>query len=278
MSRFAASYLVLVSAAAAPAGAQERTWSERFPALARRVPYLDRRLAADEVVIRKRVVTELTYFRPRDSKVYPPFLRALLKDPSPEIRGEAVERLWEHHVFLALGELPSSFHVHAVGEFRWKEPAEVARVRELARRRDEPAGGWATHALALVGDKGAVPLARAQLDSTNVFVRYSSALALVQLGHAKEGAAALHRITDAGDDETGYYRCRAAETLVRLGDGQALDVLIALMEGKGRESYADGPREILEDLTGQYFLTAAEARAWRKTNAEPGAAPDRRGR
>ena len=275
MSHFAVCCLVLVLAA--PAAAQERTWCERFPAVARRVPHLDRRLAADQVVIRKRVVTELTYFRPRDSKVYPPFLRALLKDPSPEVRGEAVERLWEHHVFLAHEELPASFHVHAVGEFRWKDPAEVARVRDLALRRDDPAGGWATHALALVGDKGAVPLARVQLDSKNVFVRHSAALALVQLGQTKEGVAALHRITDSGDDETGYYRYRAAEALVRLGDSQALDVLIALMEGKVRQSYADGPREILEDLTGRYFLTAAEARAWRKANAEPGAAPDRGG-
>ena len=35
----------------------------------------------DDAAVRKRVVTELTYFRPRDSKAYPPFFRALLHDP-----------------------------------------------------------------------------------------------------------------------------------------------------------------------------------------------------
>ena len=82
MIRFGHCYLIF--ALTPLATAQEGTWSERFPAVAQRVAHLDRRLSAEDAVIRKRVLTELTYFRPRDSKIYPPFLRALLKDRQAE--------------------------------------------------------------------------------------------------------------------------------------------------------------------------------------------------
>jgi HEAT repeat protein len=128
-------------------------------------------------------------------------------------------------------------------------------------------GGWAIHALGLAADAHAVALARTLRDSGNVFVRYSAAIALVRLGQTKEGTEALLRVTDAADDESAFYRIRAAEDLVRLGEPTGLDVLIDLLET--RPDHASGPREILEDLTGQYFLTVAEARAWRQNN--PGA-------
>lgn len=256
---------MLLLAPAAPA--EEQLWSERFPSIAQRIAHLDRRLTAPDAAIRKRVLTELTYFRPRDSKLYPPFLRALLEDPSPEVRGQAVELLWEHSVFLGSEELPDFFHVPLVGDFRWRDPAELERVRNLAGTRDAPSGGWAIHALGLVGDDKAIPLARALLKSTNTFVRHSAALALVQLGQRQEGIEALRRITDAGaeEDESGYYRYRAAEYLARFGERQAIDVLIDLIESRG--GYSSGPREILEDLTGQYFLTVAAARAWRQKHS-----------
>jgi len=257
--------------------AQEKSWSERFPEIARRVPHLDRRMAADDVEVRKRVLRTLNFVRLRDSKVYPPFFRALLKDPSPEIRGLAVYQLWEHMVFLDPKELPESFHVHFVDDFQWKDPKELARVRTIAQALNAD-GGWAIQALALVGDKEAIPLARAQLKSMNIFVRHSAALALVQLGQSKEGIEALHRITDAGDDGTGFYRYRAAECLIRLGERKAIAQLIEMMERKTRENYVDGPREILEDLTGQYFITAAEARAWWKKNGEKDPVPKRGGK
>jgi HEAT repeat protein len=248
------------------AAAQEKTWSTRFPAIAQRIPNLDQRMAADDVEIRKRVLTMLTAYRPRDSAVYPPFLLALLKDASSEIRGSAMRMLWEHHVFLRPDELPESFHIHFVGDFRWQDPKELARVRAMARSLDAE-GGWAIQALALVSDKEAIDLARALATSKNVFVRHSAAMALVQLGRKQEGIDLLHRITDAQDDETGYYRCRAAEDLSRLGERKAIEVLFDIMERKVRKDYMDDiPRDFLEDLTGRYFVTAAEGRAWWKKN------------
>src|SRR5688572_17400976 len=90
--------LALLASGEAPAQG-EKLWSERFPEVAKLVRHVDRRMGADEGM-RKRVITELTFGRPRDSKVYPPFLRALLDDPSAEIRGLAVDRLAEHQVDL----------------------------------------------------------------------------------------------------------------------------------------------------------------------------------
>jgi hypothetical protein len=239
-------------------------WSERFPAIAGRIPHLDQRLADQDAATRIGVLRELTYFRPRDSKAYPPFLAALLEDPSSDVRGEAIELLWEHHVFLKLEQLPDSFSVPFLGEIHWKDPVELERVREMALRPDTPEGGWALHVLGLLDDLGSIPLARALLESKNVFVRHSAAVVLVQLGQREVGLEALRALTGVADDESGYYRCRAAEDLVRFGEREAVDVLIDLMEAGSRAGYANGPREILEDLTGQYFTTAVAARTWVK--------------
>src|SRR5262245_59055953 len=124
------SFVLLVSAtpAQAPPGPK---WSERFPALAARIRHLDLRLASPDANVRKRVVNEVLLYQPRNSKLYPPFFRALLKDPSPAIRGLAIHHLWEHHVFLKRIELPDTFDVHFVGEFRWREEKEMGRVRAM---------------------------------------------------------------------------------------------------------------------------------------------------
>src|SRR3712207_3431768 len=108
--RHAACCLVLLLGTVA--AAQEKRWSERFPAVARRVPNLDRRLAAEDVEVRKRVLAVLGYTQMRNSKVYPPFFRALLDDKHAEIRGRAIEHLWEHGIFLHQEDLPASFDVH----------------------------------------------------------------------------------------------------------------------------------------------------------------------
>jgi HEAT repeat protein len=179
-----------------------------------------------------------------------------------------VHRLCEHTVFVDRQELPESFRVHLVGDFHWQDAGQLARVRRQAESPDAD-GGWAIHALGLVGDREAVPLARKLLGSPNIFTRFSAARALVQLGQTQEGINALHKLTDARDDVTGCYRYCSAEILYRLGHRDAIEVLIALMESNIRAGYIDGPLEILEDLTGQYFLTAAEWRRWLNQEKQP---------
>jgi HEAT repeat protein len=251
----------------------KRHWSRRFPEVAARVRHLDKRLASTDESVRLGVLTELTYFQPRDSRVYPPFLRALLRDPSPKIRWEALHRLWEHQL-LDRKEVPASFEAPLVGMVVGQDPKHLNRLRELAKTLDAT-GGWAIHILGILGDREAMPLARAALQSQNVFTRFSAAVALVRLGERQEGVDALHKITDAADDQTDFYRCRAAEVLYRLGDRKAALVLIQVLEKGMRAAYAYGPVELLEDLTGQYFTTAAEWRTWWQAS-EKKAQPKRR--
>jgi HEAT repeat protein len=237
------------------------SWAERFPQLAQRITHLDKRLTSSNEHIRRRVLTTLVSGRPRDSRHYPAFFRALLDDPSPKVRGEAVRRLWEHNHFLERKDLPRSFHVPFVEVFDWQDAKDVARVRDMARFRG-PDGGWAIHALGIIGDKDSLPLARNLLASDNVFTRFSAAMALVQLGERVDGMDALHKLTDAVDDHTGFYRYRAAEVLYRLGDKKAIETFFQLLESDIRANYVDGPLDILEDLTGEFFSTAAEWRLW----------------
>ena len=244
-------------------GNGEPSWSERFPEIALRIRHLDRRMASADPKARLRVLTELTYFRARDSRVYPPFFRALLDDPSPAIRWEAAHRLWEHDPLLHPEELSKSFTVPLVGDLDAKNAQQIAAFRKAAGAGGAEAG-WAIHALSLIGDKESAPLAKALLDSTNVFTRFSAATALVRLGEAKTGREELKQMAAAADprDPSGYYRMCAAECLYRLGDRDAAENIIVMLETHARDDYADGTAEVLEDLTDQWFPTPQEWRKW----------------
>jgi HEAT repeat protein len=251
----------LLSATPAVAQPEKKSWSQKHPELAVRIGNLDKRMSSDDVHIRKRVLNALLSGRPRDSKQYPPFLRDMLRDPSPNLRGDAIEHLWEHNQFLDRKDLPATFHVHFVGVFDWNNAQELQRVRDMARS-SGPDGGWAIHALGIVGDKESIATAKTLLASNNVFTRFSAAVALVQLGERQAGIDALHGVTDARDDAIDYYRLRAAEVLYRLGEKKAIETLFAVHESNKLREHLFGPLEILEDLTGQFFSTAAEWREW----------------
>lgn len=227
-------------------------------ALAPRVPHFHERLNSPDEVVRRTLLTHLTYFRPRDSAHYPGYFRHLLKDPWPSLRWEAMHRLWEHGIPLSKEELPESFAAPYVGLVPRED---AAKLRALGAPGD-PLAGWTIHVLGILGDRDAVPAARQLLDSTNVFVRLSAAAALVRLGEKADGVAALESLTTAPDDASGFYRYRSAEILVRLGRKEHLEVLIGMLERGVRNDYADGPIQILEDLTGEFHPTPAAWRAW----------------
>jgi hypothetical protein len=239
--------------------AADETWE--FPEIARYVRHFDVRIRSPKA--RLGVLTELTYFHPRNSRLYPPFFRRLLKDPSPRLRWEALSRLDDHGIRIPPENVPDVLLVPLAGLLDRTEPDSVARFRRLAAgNRDAAFAGWAIKALGLIGDADSVALAERLISSKNVFVRYSAAVALVHLGKAKKGRAELAKIVDARapDDMTGYYRWSAAERLCRLGDWGYFPVLLGLFNA--RKGYADGPLGTLEDLTGQYFLTLPEWRRW----------------
>lgn len=220
------------------------------------VRHYDERMAASSG--RMSVLRELTYFHPRNSKLYPPFLRQLLSDPSPRLRWEALSRLDEHGIRVDADELPKSVETPMGQLLDRTDKDSIARIKKQATDMG-PAGGWAIKALGLMrvdtGDQAEI-----LLKSENIFVRYSAAVSLIQFGKSEAGAKALRQITKAQDDASGFYRMAAAERLWRMGEKQYIETIFDLFNA--RSSYADGPIDILEDLTGEYFLTEQEWRRW----------------
>jgi len=250
--------------------------------------HLRERLECPDPEIRLHVLGQLQSFRIRDSAHYPPLLRHLLGDPSPEVRWEALARLDEHGVTVRPEELPETIAVPLAGILELRDPASVERMRSRAREGD----GWAILALGLVEDPGSVELALALGDAENPFVRHSAAVALLHLGCEEEARARLRSlaalpggvrgggrdptaIADGGPAARAYwYNALAAERLVRLGETEFLGRLVELIPEPASPLLIGG---ILEDLTGTFRLTEAEWRAWwrerRGAETEPSSLP-----
>jgi len=229
------------------------------PEIAKYVRHYDSRMSSSIPEVRLKVLTELTYFHQRDSKFYPSFLQLLLNDPSPAIRWQALARLDEHGITVSDTDLPVSVAVPMGGLLDRTSQDSIQRFRKQAASM-EPEGGWAVRALGLMHDTQSRALALSLLESDNVFVRYSAACTLINLGEVEHGLQALRSITTAADDDSGCYRLCAAERLWRLGEKEHIEVIFDLYET--RASYADGADGILEDLTGEYFITENEWRQW----------------
>jgi HEAT repeat protein len=273
---------VMLAALAAAAGlageppAAADSWTRRFPEIAARIPHFEQRMACDSAAVRLRVLTALTYFHFRDSKLYPPFLKALVKDPAPNIRWEAIWKLREHNVFLPARELPDELAVPLAGRFRPRDQDSLAAFRRVVAEAadDDARAGWALCALAVAKDREALAPARKRLGSANVFVRFSAATALLEIGgepERDEAMAELEKLAAAQDDASGFYRMRAAEVLVRLGRARHLKTLIDA--AADREAYADSGTDLLSDLTGVYFPTVAEYRKWYEKQKDRPEAP-----
>lgn len=240
-------------------------YEQRFPEIAARVPHFDQRMRDPQQHLR--ILTELTYFWPRDSKVYPPFLRYLLHDSSPRIRWEAASRLRLHGTFLSREELPEFFDVPLSGTLNWRDEKCLERFRSRLEKKDDPSAGWAASGLALAKDAKLLPLLPVLTDSKNVFVRYSAAMAYLELGERAKAIDLLMGLTRAQDDQSGYYRLLSAEAIVRQGRREYLHTVLA--ECTTRDGYADSGLDILEDLTGAYFASVQEWQAYLKYMGVP---------
>lgn len=265
MRKTALTAAALALSLAAVASGAEQPWSERFPEIAGRVRHFDERMGSADENARFKVMRKLMYDEHRDSEHFPPFLRAALKDPSPNIRWYAAHHLQQHHIFLSEQELPESFLVPFAGLVKPGDPGSIERTRRMAGGGNMGAGaGWAIKVLGLVKDQEARPLAKKLLESENVFTRFSAAMALLELGEECEdkqaAIAELKAITKDKSDTSNFYRMRASEVLIRLGYREYFRTLIDAVNK--REGYGDSGINVLADLTGEYFATAAEWRVW----------------
>lgn len=237
-------------------------WAQKSdvpPDISNYVRHYNERISSPLPEMRMGVLKELTYFHQRDSRLYPPFFRQLLSDPSPKIRWEALARLDDHGITVSESNLPQSIEVPLVGLLDRTNSDSLAYFRTQATNTC-PGGGWAIMALGLIGDKEAGNLAESLLESEDVFVRYSAAVALIHSGKIDLGKQVLRQITRATQDTSGFYRVAAAERLWRLGDKQYIETIFTVF--KTRSAYADGPIDVLADLTGEYFVTEEEWSEW----------------
>jgi len=248
-----------------PARAPAPTLTESFPRIAGLIRHFEERMRSPDASVRKRVLTELTYFHRCNSEIYPPFLRYLLSDDSPVVRWAAIRKLRDHGIFLSADEVPESYEVPLVGLCEPGDPDSLASFRAIAAGNPNVAkAGWAITALAVAKDEAAIDLLGPLTDSENVFVRFSAAVGYLELGQEETGLELLVGITKPDTDQSGsaYYRQKSAELLVRAGQREYLETIIETTSHLFSQGSSDSGISILADLTGRYFATPKEWSAW----------------
>jgi hypothetical protein len=240
-----------------------------------RVPHFKERLTTSDAGARLGLIRELTYFEVRDSVHLPSLYRWLLDDPSPAIRWRALEGLRDHGIVVPKASLPRSVDVPLIGMLDLDNPACLQRFGEIAATDRGPKQGWAVLALGMLQQSDVAPMALSICNSAqperalvltssaptaNPFVHWSAAVALLHLGCREQAMAAFRLLAEAGSSTEDWYRCLAAEQLVRAGETAYLRVLIEL--APRRASSSDRGVALLEDLTGEFFTTVTEWQAW----------------
>ena len=241
------------------AAAHARDWSADFPELACRVPHFDERLNSDDRDVRLSAVRTVLMSERRNSKLLPPFFRALLRDPDPEIAWTALSGLGDHDLAVAPDELPARIEVPLAGRFNVRDFKDRLRLRRLALRGSEALEGWALRALMLIGDEQTVTLAEPLAKSDNAFVRFNAAAALLRNGKPELAILFLQALVDRNEY---LYGLVAAELLARHGNRDALEYLQRVLDARvppGQGSSKDLVRDILADLTGVYPASRARS-------------------
>lgn len=245
----------------APKALPARTASASHPssspreldALAPRVSNFFARLKSPQDSVRLRLLEELTHFRPRDGRHYPPFFRYLLDDPAAEIRWEAARRL-----SLQLGPtLPFSvlkgISVPSHGVIDPQDPGSVERLRKRTRSGWGTRVLWGVEALGLVGDAPSLPVVERHLDARAPQLRLRAAMAALRLGQAQDPLDVLKQLAQRHPGRSdAMVPVLAAEGLVRAGHRAGLSRLAELLGAFDWSARSHGPQQILEDLTGTF--------------------------
>lgn len=224
-----------------------------FSDLAPRVHRFEQRLRSPHDAVRLRLLVELTHFRPRDARAFPPYFTHLLQDPAPVIRWEAARRL--AYQLGPAHELPrlSAWQVPMHGLVDGASESSVARLRARTIQGGGSRLAWGLEALGLLGDEPSGPLFETYLNAPAPKLRLRAALAAVRAGRKDRGMNALHDLAHgAPEQEAPLVPVLAAEALVRAGERDALGLLVRHARSYDWTSLAHGPEQLLEDLTGQF--------------------------
>ncbi len=235
------------------------SWSADFPELACRVQHIDERLDSGDRDVRLSTVRKIVFSDARNSKLYPPFYKALLRDPDPEIAWIALSGLGDHDIAVAPSELPARIAVPLAGTFNVQSFKDRLGLRNLAIRGADAVNGWALRALMLIGDEQTATLAQPLTKSGNAFVRFTAGAALMRAGKPEMAKPVLQALVDKNEY---YYGVVAAELLARRGDRDVLQYLRSLVDARvppGQTNSKEFVRDILADLTGVYPVSPARS-------------------
>jgi hypothetical protein len=268
--------------------------SADFPIVARRVDAFEQRINSKRVEDREEVVFTLRVgWRLPDAESVK-FLKHVLKqDADPWIRGFAAKTLYEMWAPLEPGDLPASLCGYHRGQFLNRRRKELCDDLIAEVKQGGVEAGYAAYALGLLRCRKATPQLRDLAESNNEFVRYTAGRALIDCGD-KEGAipilrtlmnhpvprgATIREIVDP------HYQALAARAYMELGAAEkkaGIERLIALMDELAvwDEINAQGRlqsvRQMLATVSGEYFLSSKDARAWHEEQRRNGEKPPRK--
>ncbi|MBI3823539.1 MAG: HEAT repeat domain-containing protein [Planctomycetes bacterium] len=257
-----------------------------YPGLAARIPFFEKRLNSADPRIREEVIRGIG-FQSAGRDVHEETARLfkrLCKDPDPHLRGLAVHALHQEWIAIAEKDLPRTFtgyHRDQKVDLDDKElVAHLIKECELGG----PRGGYAAYVLSLVPSKQALASLRKLGADQNIFARYMAARALIHSGD-NEGAKAILEPMVAEAAPVGfkiggldpYYVTLACRAYMNLGPREktkGIGRLVALMELLDDSPDANDQNRLqfirwqLAAVSGEYFETPGEARAWLKRRAK----------
>jgi hypothetical protein len=270
------------AAAAPPIKAAE------FPAVSKRAAFFEERINADKPATRLRVLTEVTYFFTTPDPESTAFLKRLMRDPDPVVRGRAILSLHDRWVPIDRKELPQRFTGYHDGQLIDLEKKET--IPDLLRQCDQPSAqaGYAAYVLGLLRHRDAVPQLKKLANHPNIFVRYAAARALLDCGDRAAARPILEAIVrsqleqyaagpapvagrDAPVETQPYYAAVGCRALMELGPRDkavGLEKMIALLgyleRSPGPNDQANIPfvEQLLADAAGKYFPSSTAARKW----------------
>jgi HEAT repeat protein len=282
--------LSLVIAAAPPAFGQSipgpdvdktinRITSADFPKAAQRLDFFEERINSQRTEDREAVVSELArgWLTP-DKETVALLKRVLKHDPDPAVRGLAVHTLHDAWIALAPDELPITFTGYHREQLLDRRAEALCDDLIAQVRRGGVEAGYAA-SLGLLRCKKAVPELRSLAESSNEFVRYSAGRALIECGDKKHAGPILKTLMSHGvppkaairDIVDPHYQALAARAYMELGAAEkraGIERLIGLMKelASWQDINAGGrldtARRMLAAVSGQFFTSHQEARAW----------------
>jgi hypothetical protein len=256
--------------------APNRITMSDFPVVSKRAIFFEDRINAKDPAVRKRVVLEVCYFFDVPSPEYVAFLRRMMRDADPAVRGQAIRKLHAMWVPIAVEDLPRTFTGEHEGQV-----VDLEQKDAIARLLKECEQGQASSAyvLGLLRRKEAVPLFRQLAESRNIYARYTAARALIDCGDRDgarpilEGIIRSQLAIYAGRSEgrEPFYAASSCRALIELGEDERKDGLKKLIALTGYMERSELPndsahlpavRQCLASVTGHYFLSDDEANGW----------------